>query len=454
LLAEWLVGEGQGIAEAGHQLEASLGLSEDLTLEGLRAVANLASLGLRSNLPEMAWFDREALGAARRALEALRPLVEGHRNLEAYLRTLFNPAIFQFDIETIYDGPAVVAPNLSRMSGNGRANRRQVKACSLSGQMSAEIVKALPLVRQWKHESGQLQNLEATEAGHLGPNYYRSAGTDFDALVAALDVAQLVLDSLRTSHAPKPVSTQLARSSSTASYIAQLGQHLSQRLATWSDTLAANALALPVVLQALSPLEVAAWAGLIGPPLARLAAFMAAASADLGSVGSVEQLRGLLAARAMVERIELACREQAESDRAAFGEWYQGIESDWTTMKEASDWAARVGGRFTHGVTESAAASILTMEIPTQEVDEALRAVVKRIEVIIGWFMGEQRTVAKRELSDRIDDAQAFIDELSGTIADIDEWAAFSVAAPRHRVQGHVSVIRQLGQEGGARDGG
>lgn len=449
---DWLAREGQGIAVAGRQIEASLGLSEDLTIEGLRAVANLASLGLRPNLPEVAWFDRDELSAARRALDALRPLAEVHRNLVGYLRTLFTPAVFQFDIETLYDGPNAVAPNLSRVNGAGRANRRQIKACSISGQLSAEVIQALPFVRQWRHESGQLQILEAAEAGHLGSNYYRSVGTDFDALVAALDVAQNVLDSLHTSHAPESVSTQLSRSSSTAGHLAHAGQQLTQRLASWTQSLAFDAVALPGGLQALPPEEVAAWTTKAGPLLAQMAAVMGAIGTDLGPVGSVDQLRELLLARMAVARAELACQEAAESDRAAFGEWYQGIDSDWTRMQEASDWAARVAERFTSCVGEGAAAAILTMDIPTQEVDEALRATIKRTEAITGCFMGAQRTVVKRELGDHIDDARAFIGALSSSIGDIDEWASFSAASQRLSDLGLGSVIGHLVQEAGAKE--
>ncbi|MBI2705096.1 MAG: DUF3320 domain-containing protein [Actinobacteria bacterium] len=439
-LCDWLATEGDALETAGRDLTRGLGLTDDTSLEALRAVAEVASLGLQPHRPEPTWFAQPQLEAAQRAIRALQPLVETYRALEVQLLAVFNPSIFQLDVETLYDAPTDVAPNVSRLKSRGRANRKQLAACTLSGKVDATALGALPHVRQWRATAGQLREAEAVEAAAIGPNYYQSTTTDFGALAAALAVADRAVHLLRVANPPELLGQQLGRNSLQAEDIAKAGQALSRRLDQWISTVADVRRNVPAALAKMTPKEVAGWAGPAHASLLECAEVLRAVGPILGS-RRVDEIQQLCEARAEVAEVEATFEASNAADSTTFGNLYRGVQTDWSRVERASAWSASVQQRLGGPVDPAIARALLSLPIPADELDRAVGALHKRLDTVREWFGGSQQESVATELGGRIDDLLEFLNALKDTTADLDEWMVFSTACDELVARGLASVV-------------
>jgi hypothetical protein len=423
-----LADEGAAITRAAHDLQGELGLEGNSSPASIRAVAEVARLGLRPHRPEAAWFDPEGLASARRALATLRPLVEAHRSLESDLLGIFNQSVLQFDVESMFDGPSDVVPKISRLNARGRANRKQFKVCCTDGKMTIESMAALSQVRKWHSVSAQLREAESREAGVLGTSYYRSEGTDFDELVSALETASLAIELLQTPATPSLLSRKLGRESSTAKHLAELGEALASKMRSWTEALSNSAVPHLSALREMAPDKVSEWAATVAPYMHAVIQLHHDTVGLLGETSTFHQLQRLCTDRSTVQEIETDFDVSATVNAARFEQLYQGLGTDWTHVLECSNWASQFVQELGSDLDHSAAAALLYSPLPTEEYERSLGDTSKALSTVTDWFTGEQARLVEGELSGRLDDAGFFLQGLAESLGDIDEWGTYNEA--------------------------
>jgi len=233
---EWLVAEAPALLATADPLADQLGLERGRVPAELAVLASIGRCAAAPSRPDAGWFADPALAAARAAARSLRPVIEQNRALEADLAAMFTPAVYQLDIESFYDGPQDLVPQLGRLSGKGRANRRQLKACVPDGDLSDDAVAALPLVRRWHQTQAELVATETTHAAALG-SWYRRADTDFGAIDAALDLAAQIVALLGGDPVPAGLIDQLRAEGPVADRLVADSDALAARVDQWTRSL-------------------------------------------------------------------------------------------------------------------------------------------------------------------------------------------------------------------------
>lgn len=434
---EWVGSAGPMVLSGAAELQAALGLSSDTAIGAIRAAVELGRLGAAPYRPESHWFAPEQLDAARRAVDRLEPIVSRYRALTDQLRGIFNEGIFRFDVERLYDSPGDVIPNVSRTSGRGRANRKQLKACARTGKVSSDVVATLPSVREWRELGSRLQIEEGASAPILGTSHYRSVNTDFSALREALSVAEKALALVGPAISDSPVGERLGAASLDAPRIAEQAKGVGERVDEWDRKVATIRSGAS---SDGSPTDIVAWAAEVLSQVRAFHSAMGTVCASLPEETTVTEAASLCDAVLLVHEIDNALIAEEEVLREGFGALYRRLETDWSSAAEASDWAAAVIKHLGGSVSEDVARRLLREEIRFEEIESAWLPVEKACDEIIGWFAGQQRAAIETELGGRIEDAVMFLGDLRRAAGQIDEWLAFEETARSLAEAGYSGV--------------
>jgi len=442
---EWMSSAGPALEAAAGQLRASLGLPSDANVSAMKSAVALGRLGAAPHLPERQWFDPDRLAAAKRSLSRLRPIVDSHRSVVDQLQRIFNPAVFQFDIETLYDNQADVVPMLSRTSTRGRASRKQVKFCALNGKLSSEVVSALPLVRQWHAISEHLREEESSSADALGDSYYRSTSTDFGALEDALELAETALRLLGSSDSLEAVGQRLSVASSGAPQIAANAERLKQQLDVWTRTVGTLS---PIGLTEQPAARAVEWAARALQLVRDIQIAMEATIAVFPSVNNVGDAQSICESLLTVQRGETLFAENDGLLRSTFGDLYRGLTTHWSDISQASEWSIDLVRRIGQPITENTSLRMLSEEIPVVALEESWNTVDKALDEVIGWFGGQRRLTVEAELHGHIDDAVLFLGDLRESMSEIDEWLDFEATARQLADRGFSDITQYCVENG------
>ncbi len=413
--AAWLSSEGVALRQAAADLAARLGLDrEDPTPGDVHSLIDIASVAARPDLPEHNWFSRSGLDNARRGLGMVKPILDNYRDLTAQLRALFNDQVFQLDIESFYSGPTDLVPDLSRWKVAGRGNRKQLQACVPEGKITDHVVAALPLVRQWRSTSTQLSDASPAAGSLLGEHYFRSFGTDLDAVERAVATAEEVLWLLGADQVPSLLSQRLARGSGEVTEIASAAENVRTRCAAWTGAL--SGLGTTGEQHLARPIGVVA--GIATAQAARVAdARRVVAQLTADPAHSLDDLAALAAQRRALAEIEARFTAKDEEARAELGPSYCGLSTDWVGLAAALSWAEAIQRLVGGPVSAEAAQAMLVA--PAEQLASGLRRPSddyrKRVAAIKALFLAEYGAQLDADLAGNFDDAEELLQSLDRT---------------------------------------
>jgi len=440
---EWLVAEAPALLATADPLADQLGLERGRVPAELAVLASIGRCAAAPSRPDAGWFADPALAAARAAARSLRPVIEQNRALEADLAAMFTPAVYQLDIESFYDGPQDLVPQLGRLSGKGRANRRQLKACVPDGDLSDAAVAALPLVRRWHQTQAELVATETTHAAALG-SWYRRADTDFGAIDAALDLAAQIVALLGGDPVPAGLIDQLRAEGPVADRLVADSDALAARVDQWTRSLVHRPHLPGPTLSGWAVDDVARWAADSLPAVRALGAELDAIHTVAARELTIDTARQFAAGRTTIATTEAAVAASAAHDAEHLGPAYAGVDTDTAALGRGLAWCASVRALIPSPIPEPVAASILSVAIPPRPLDQALGSWRAATGAIVAWFQPDHAADLAADLASGFDDAATLLADLRATTAQVDEWVAHADAVAGLTARGLGPTVEHL----------
>jgi len=228
---------------------------------------------------------------------------------------------------------------LENWAGKLEAELEPLRDVSLEHLVEAEALRELD--KQLRREQGRVRDV-------LG-RFYKGYETDFEDVQQALEIAEKAL-----SFAPLPweAITRLSEEGESSLNLKLVGTQLQNALAQWEQSLASVAELIPedrLPGTSLSireaPLdEVAEWASKLDSLLRQLQGLIEELLRHVQgkSMEDVAELVDDLSLLDELRAIEAGEQEDAEELRHAFGEHYQGLETDWNEILAKLDWVKQL----------------------------------------------------------------------------------------------------------------
>ncbi|MCC5953684.1 MAG: DUF4011 domain-containing protein [Acidimicrobiia bacterium] len=430
------------IADHAASLAQTLDLAGPATMTGVAALIELAELGAEPVRPEAWWFDESALNRAETSLRALQPMLEQYRDLHAQLVTVFNEQIAVLDIESFFDGPSDLSPKLSRLTSTGRRNRRQLKACTLSGDITDDAVAKLPIIRQWRAVSAELEDWSEVGSESFGSHYFQSVAPDVAALEQALSVAQRAIELTRTTGRSEFLAEQLSRDSAKAAEVAGEARRLRELVEQFTSTVEAHLGSTAPTLLGMPLVGIGSWIDSVRPHAAVLADIVQRLSTTT-HIGTVRQAETVLHAYAEREGLVEQLAGAAEHDQALLGPLYVGLASDWSGFREALEWATSTRSAFGGACTRAQAEAVLTCTVASADLARALETYRKDVRKVADLFQPEYAAQIVADL-DQFSDAAELFDALESSVGQIDSWVTFESARNALVAHGLGDVVGHL----------
>lgn len=418
-----IAGTAEELQRSAEDIAAMFGVPRDGSLRGVATLAELAMLANSPNKPEAAWLDPTSLARARDAAQILQPLIDDYRSMTAELQRIFTDGIFSLDIEALYGDEHSVEVNLSRVSSEGRRNRRQLKACIQGGKVTDEALAALPTARRWQRLAATITQTEAERAQSLGEYYYRRVETDFQALNDALDTAERALV-LAAGADSSHLAARVARNALDTAGLHQRGTEL----AALVDRLRAHASATSdtaALLEQSDLMAVRSWADAAAAALADLDAQLEAARELLGPAATVGDVVDLVRRRDLYSELEHAFTSTLDADRSKLGDSFVGEDTDWGQLGEGLDWVSSLRSLFGGALSEADALALDRIQPDQWPIPDHVSRLDKGLNTLCGLFGEGPSITLRQELEGDARDVQELLTSLRDTLNDVDIWSNY-----------------------------
>ena len=433
--------QAEHLARAGADLAVRLGAdAANITIVRLRELVALGRLANSPDRPEGGWIDPVGLERARTAAAALRPFVEEQRALVAQLASVFKPEAMQLDVEQFYDGPDDLVPKLSRWSSVGRANRKQLQVCTLTGKVTAEATGMVTELRRLQRTVLALQESERAHADVLGAHFYRGVETDFESMNRALATAVEVLRLIGQPTDPERLRSELGRAGAPGRTTAAAAEELAATMTTWDEPLAPILGAQATATLAIPLADAAVRFSQYHDGLAQVAS-LSAKAAQAGLHQTVGALRAGTSAR---HRLELRSRELAASageDQTALGTAYVGAHTDWAGWDRAWGWATAVRGLLIGAIDLDRASALVGIPRLDRDLGPAWARFERFWSDVLGLFVPERREVLELDVDGSMEEARLTLVDLLAQVGDIEEWGTFVDARAKLVAGGLEAVV-------------
>jgi hypothetical protein len=428
------------VLTSASETAALFGIVAGGSLSDVQALAELAMLADSPNRPEPDWLDQASLARARDAARILRPLIDNYRSMTANLAKIFTDSLFSLDVEALYGGEDGVEPQLSRMSGEGRANRRRLKACIQGGKITDEALAALPSARRLQRLGATLTQTEAERAAELGDFYYRHTETDFAALNEALDTAERALV-LSAGADPVQLAARVGRTALDPGGLRLRGTTLAGLVAQLRSKATALNPAAAELLERSDIGTVRDWAAAAAVAMGRLDGELAALSELIGPSASVDDATNFARQRDAYSTLESSFLGTLDADQRRLGDGYVGEGTDWKELGAGLDWVRALRALFGGALSEADALALDRIQPELWPIPEQLQRLDKGLDTLSGHFAPSAAAALRQELSGEARDAQELLAALRASTSDIDTWSNYVTATEALRSHGlHATV--------------
>ncbi|MEV6908674.1 DUF3320 domain-containing protein [Amycolatopsis sp. NPDC051071] len=410
-----------------------LGLPKDaLTLDRAAELAELGSLADSPNRPEASWLNPAVQAALTQAADTLSELHgEFHRRRED-LRGVFRDEALALDLVALDARFAKVHRGLRKLRRAYREDKQALAECTVLGKVDAEVRARLADAVGWKEAEGRLETAEARHASTLGTHYYQRADADFTRIANAIEVARQAVVLAGEKLGGQRMVSQLARDGAPDPGLTIAAGRLAAATKGWLDE--ARELTGPKTKQLRrTPVDhLLDWVRAVADQLDIVTRIVDevgdAAGRPVSVPFAVRALRQVVKVHSLREQIEARTAE----DRKLLGAGFQGVETDWESMRQALSWTERVRAQLGGSVRHSLAEAILGTSFTSAELRVRQEKWSKCADRIAGEFIGEQAAIVTESLNDdEFEYIDEFLDDLTNTSRDVDEWAAYTVAKTR-----------------------
>ena len=428
------------LANAASSLDEAIGaLAEEIgvtvgsaTVQVATQLMRLMDLGERSHRPVRDWLDSAQLGQVQAALRVVQPLVDEWKQTERRLKEHFNDNIGTVDVNAFYDSESDVQPKLGRVSGRGRANRKQLAACTKSGKITDEAVALLPVARSWRALTVRLEALQ--EASILGP-YFKGAATEVDAISEALAAAEEVLALAGHNADMDRIGRVVGFTQAISADMRRRRAELEACLASYDEaTTAPHLVRTPAGQDQLEAVkkQQSGLSELVSSLVLEARRFVngdarTVTEAHRFAAQNVDRLRAKHA-------VETA---QGVEDLAPF---FDGLQTDWDALLEALEWTQRMA-ILVPSTADTRVASAVKEATRDQGLEAAVASLVDGIDGLRQLFSAPQRTFLDAILMVNISEAHDLVETLRATSGDIDVWRDFERARTEFQALGLDSVL-------------
>ena len=377
-------------------------------------------------------------------MSLLRPLTDACRAQYDKLSLCLNEQVHTLDVEQFYDGPNDLVPKLGRMSARGRNNRRQLKACSLNGDLSDEVVASLPATRVWKQTIAEIRALEPVQRSVLGSTYWRAEQTDLNALEQAIQVAQRAVEIIGDRNTSDGVRRELVRGSVGASTTAALADEVRRKQAQLVEAISEGELRSALAILPINEIAPRCAAGQL--EVAELVGLLEAiedAGASSTTLGTGLTLLNLVAAQ---NAADTAFTQLGTSAPAAFAPWWKGRATSWTELELALAWSAKLAELVGHQSAPVTPPCFFqppsTRQVLSRRFDGTRRHSKPSLQ-----SPTERAAQMRQESVASLESAGEQLEYLCNTTGDIQEWREFVTAKSRLTGAGLGSVVEFAEQQ-------
>ena len=340
-------------AGAGSTVAASAGDAKfDPSVEGLRAFIRLASLGIGDAPPDKAWLeDRNLLKDAQAVIAECKPAFVRYKQNRQYLLKIYEEKLFRLELPRIAAAYAGWYRNwLCIFSWQYRKDRRKIAKCRPMEDIPKTVAHDMQLGAEAQIDQVKLE-ANRTQRGTVLGRYEKGLDTDFESADRAarhageaLELAGILecerlpakcVEALTAGSAPEKIRAAVKRLNE--SFVAW--SHLTLELQAILPMARLPGLGVPLDECSLSGLTQYAknlqlalnqFAGLADPLLG------ATPPADVQAfVADLKQAEELLA-------WEAAQATEAERWTKQLGPAFQGVSTDWDSLRKAITWTRRV----------------------------------------------------------------------------------------------------------------
>ena len=369
-------------------------------------------------------------GQLEAAATVLRELVSDYSARRTALAEVFTPEVLNLDLAGLHVRFRDVHRGLRKLSGAYRADKRTLASCAVSGRANKAVVARVEEALAWQEMANRLSQAEVQHSGVLGPNYYRRESTDFGHVIAAIEVAHQAVRLAGQEVDAASLQRQIAMSGQADPAAVEIGR----RLADDVDSFIAAAGGVGVDVDRLRAVPLSTLASWLDHAQ-HLAAEVEASGTAVNAV-SEHPLPVGLAAEALasvdaVRRIHRSFERSAEMDHDVLGPLYAGLVTDWAVLGAALDWAERVRSLADGPVSRRSAEVLTSGSLSPTDLTSASEIWSKRRESVLASFSAPRGVEIGRDLDVSFEDARMLLDELAGSVDEIEEWGTFDQARER-----------------------
>ncbi|MBI4728048.1 MAG: DUF3320 domain-containing protein [Acidobacteria bacterium] len=431
------------IASEATSIARSFGLAtRSLTLERARELAELGALAGAPVHPEGPWLSPAAMPAVVNALRVLKVRVEDYRRWQAYLGEIFSDSVLALpDLAKLCVRFERAHKGFTRFKKQARQDRRAVASCARSGKAKRRELARLRDASAWQEAAARLREDERAHGEVLGPHFYRGEATDFESLTAAVGVAQRALTLAGLPLDQAAMQKQLARDGQPDPDLFQRAQGLLARITPWEQA------AISVVpddverMMSMKLADVSAWSKAAGPSLSTLARVTAELDALFDRHLTLGHARKIAGWKREADLVAESLAQCQEADSSALGPGYAGLETDWDSLDRALAWTVELRDLTEGAVRQRTAERLLRSQIEPDAIAAALATWRKACDEIASLFVEPRSEELAKDLDASFGDGRALLEELSETIADVQEWVAFSANRDRLNQEGLEPVV-------------
>lgn len=447
-LVQWLAHLPERLVEVNgmtQRLGGALGFgSETPTLSIALRLADLAVLGEATARPLTPWFNPSVHAALEESERVLSTLVATMRSRRTALESVFTPEALGLDLAALDHRFREVHTGIRRWSGQARADRKSLKAVTITGKVKSDVLALLGEAAEWQRAERFLDQGEVDHAARLG-SYYRRGDTDFGRLSSAIEVARTAVRLAGDDLDIRALSSQLGAEGVPDPLLTTLGARLQTLAGQLNDE----------IQQALGTFGATA----MGMPLHQLAEWCARASTALVvGVEGAEHVAAVtgrdVTARESREILRVARRRDAiaarifetyETDQGRLGSAYQGLDTSWDDLEGALTWASDVREQLGGAVAPSVAERVVSPSLTAADLAELDAWWSRATEGFFRLFRaGRSRELGAAFALD-LEEAGEILDEMAERASiDIEDWVQYTHLTEWFGSQGLGGVVQDL----------
>jgi very-short-patch-repair endonuclease len=447
-LVDWLSGLPHRLVEINsmtQRLGGALGFgTQDPSLTVAARLADLAVLGETTARPLAPWFNPSIHAALQESERVLGSLVERMQSRRTALETVFTPAALELDLAVLDQRFREVHTGIRRWSGQARADRKLLRAATVSRKVTATELAHLGEAAEWQRAERALDRGEADYAGRLGA-YYRRGETDFGRLSAAIDVVRQAIRLAGDELDMGALAHQLGADGDPDPLLTTYGARLRDEVAQLQDELQRHLAGHAPAVLSMSLLQLAEWSGRAAAAFAPGLTAARHVADTTGRDVTVRETRDLLRAARRRDASAAAIFETYESDVTELGPTYEGVETTWTRLDAALGWSADVRERLGGQVSPLVAGKVMEPSITSDE----LAVLVDRWSAaradVTAHFLDHRANELRETFAADLDGTVDFLEELTeGAATDIEIWSAYVELTGWFQEQGLSNTLAGL----------